>query len=255
MSRSTAPACRWWQPRPTAGTARARTARPAPARSNCAVAFTQTTVDENGRPVRDPHSSSYLATFAPAAEFGMLMAAEARRRGAGHVRQLTILGDGAAWIWNLATRHFPEATQIVDLFHAREHLHDLGRLLAFMLGDRKHAGSPHGTPSSTTATSRRCWPPPAPSRSPAQSRRAGHRPGLLRDQRPPDALPALPLPRPVHRLRRRGGRVQGGHRPAPQTLRHALVLPGATGILTLRCQQASGRWEEIWQQPPPVSAA
>ena len=26
--------------------------------------------------------------------------------------------------------------------------------------------------------------------------------------------------------------------------------PGAAGILTLRCQQASGRWEEIWQQPP-----
>jgi hypothetical protein len=26
--------------------------------------------------------------------------------------------------------------------------------------------------------------------------------------------------------------------------------PGATAILTLRCQQASGRWEEIWQQPP-----
>jgi hypothetical protein len=26
-------------------------------------------------------------------------------------------------------------------------------------------------------------------------------------------------------------------------------VPGATGILTLRCQQASGRWEQIWQQP------
>jgi hypothetical protein len=25
--------------------------------------------------------------------------------------------------------------------------------------------------------------------------------------------------------------------------------PGATGILTLRCHQASGRWDEIWQQP------
>ena len=60
-----------------------------------AVAFTQTTVDEDGYPVRDPASSSYLATFAPAAGFGILMAAEARRRGAGHVRQLTILGDGA----------------------------------------------------------------------------------------------------------------------------------------------------------------
>jgi hypothetical protein len=100
-------------------------------------AFTQTTVDEDGWPVRDPASSSYLATFAPAAGFGTLMAAEARRRGAGHVRQLVILGDGAVWIWNLAGRHFPEATQIVDLYHAREHLHELARLLEFMLGDRR----------------------------------------------------------------------------------------------------------------------
>ena len=63
-----------------------------------ACAFTQTRVDEDGYPIRDPDSSSYLATFAPAAGFGTLMAAEARRRGAGHVRQLTILGDGAHWI-------------------------------------------------------------------------------------------------------------------------------------------------------------
>ncbi len=64
------------------------------------------------------------------------MKAEGIRRGADHVRQLTILGDGAPWIWNIATAKFPEATQIVDLFHAREHLHDLARLLEFMLGDR-----------------------------------------------------------------------------------------------------------------------
>ena len=36
------------------------------------------------------------------------MAAEAHRRGAGHIRQMVILGDGAAWIWNLAGQHFPE---------------------------------------------------------------------------------------------------------------------------------------------------
>ena len=65
------------------------------------------------------------------------MQAEGIRRGADHVRQLTILGDGAAWIWNIASSKFPEATQIVDLFHAREHLNDLARLLDFMLGDRK----------------------------------------------------------------------------------------------------------------------
>ncbi len=101
--------------------------------------FTQTAVDERGRPVRDPRSSSYLVTFDPAADFGKLMAAEARRRGAGRIRQMVFLGDGAAWIWNLAARHFPEATQIVDLYHAREHLHDLARLLEFMLGDHKQA--------------------------------------------------------------------------------------------------------------------
>jgi hypothetical protein len=40
-----------------------------------------------------------------------------------------ILGDGAEWIWNLADLHFPGAIQIVDLFHARQHLWDLARLL------------------------------------------------------------------------------------------------------------------------------
>ena len=189
-----------------------------------ACAFTQTTVDEDGYPIRDPHSSSYLATFAPAARFGTLMAAEARRRGAGHVRQLTILGDGAVWIWNLASQHFPEATQIVDLYHAREHLHDLGKLLAFMLGDQHGAWlaarldelDAGDIPALLSAA--RAFPLAGD-----QGRRAGHRPGLLRDQRPPDALQALPLSWPVRRLRRRQGRLQSRHRPAPQTLRHALV--------------------------------
>ena len=102
-----------------------------------AVFFTQDKLDARGYPLRDPGSSSYIATFEPAAVFADLVEAEGIRRGAGHVRQLTILGDGAAWIWGIATAKFPEATQIVDLYHARQHLHDLARLLEFMLGDRK----------------------------------------------------------------------------------------------------------------------
>jgi len=102
-----------------------------------AVFFTQDTLDNKGYPVRDPGSSGYIATFEPAHVFAGLVEAEGIRRGARHVRQLTILGDGAAWIWGIASSKFPEATQIVDLFHAREHLHDLARLLEFMLGDRK----------------------------------------------------------------------------------------------------------------------
>jgi hypothetical protein len=101
-----------------------------------AVFFTQDKLDKDGYPVRDRGSESYLATFEPAAAFGNLVKAEGIRRGADQVRQLTILGDGAPWIWNIATAKFPEATQIVDLFHAREHVHDLARRLEFMLGDQ-----------------------------------------------------------------------------------------------------------------------
>jgi hypothetical protein len=102
-----------------------------------AVFFTQDQLNEDGYPVRDSGSSGYIASFEPAAVFADLVQAEGTRRGADHVRQFTITGDGAAWIWNIAGSKFPEATQIVDLFHAREHLHDLARLLEFMLGDRK----------------------------------------------------------------------------------------------------------------------
>jgi hypothetical protein len=101
------------------------------------VFFTQDELDDNGYPVRDRESCSYIATFEPAAVFGDMVKAEGIRRGADHVRQLTILGDGAAWIWGIATDKFPEATQIVDLFHAREHLHNLARSLEFMLGDQR----------------------------------------------------------------------------------------------------------------------
>ncbi len=102
-----------------------------------AVFFTQDKLDKEGYPVRDRDSASVIATFEPAGVFAGLVRAEGIRRGADHVRQLTIIGDGAAWIWGIATSKFPEATQIVDLYHAREHLHSLTRSLDFMLLDRK----------------------------------------------------------------------------------------------------------------------
>ncbi len=72
-----------------------------------ACLFTQTSPDDDGRPVRDPASTTYLATFEHAERFGVLLDAEARRRGSEHIRQLVVLGDGAAWIWNLAGQHLP----------------------------------------------------------------------------------------------------------------------------------------------------
>ena len=78
-----------------------------------AVFFTQDRLGKDGYPVRDRDSSSVIATFEPAAVFSGLVKAEGIRRGADHVRQLTIIGDGAAWIWGIATAKFPGATQIV----------------------------------------------------------------------------------------------------------------------------------------------
>jgi hypothetical protein len=211
----------------------------------CCV-FTQTAADEKGRPVRDPRSSSYLITFEPAAHFGVLMAAEGRRRGAGRIRQLVFLGDGAVWIWNLAARHFPEATQIVDLFHAREHLHDLARLLEFMLGDHQQA-----------------W---------LQERLAdldnGDIPAIcaagrvfpLAGKKAADLDTALGcFERNAHRMRYAhfkklgmfvgSGAVEAGCKSivAQRCKLSGMTwtVSGATGILTLRCLEASDRWEEI----------
>lgn len=101
-----------------------------------AAVFTQTRLDADGHPIRDPASTSYVATLDGVERFTELAHAEAIRRGSDHIRQLVVLGDGAKWIWNLATTRLPEATQIVDLFHAREHLHELADHLDFMLTDR-----------------------------------------------------------------------------------------------------------------------
>ena len=66
--------------------------------------FTQTTTDEQGRPLRDQNSTTYTAAIEGADEFGLGLYSEAWRRGCSRA---LILGDGAVWIWNLADQHFP----------------------------------------------------------------------------------------------------------------------------------------------------
>ena len=91
--------------------------------------FTQTTVDEEGRPLRDEGSTTYTGAIETAEEFGRRLYTEAWERGWSRADKKVILGDGAVWIWNIADREFPGAVQIVDLYHAREHVWDIaGRL-------------------------------------------------------------------------------------------------------------------------------
>ena len=211
--------------------------------------FTQTALDEDGKPVRDPHSSSYLATFEPAGRFGQLVDAEARRRGSEHTRQLVVLGDGAVWIWNLADELFPAATQIVDLYHAREHVHDLAALATRLL---------RGSHPDWLAER-------------LEELDNGNIPALLAAGRDLKFLGSLARDRDrqlgyfevnAHRMQYArfrdlgmfigSGAVEAGCKSVVgQRLKLSgmrWTTRGATGILTLRCQEASNRWEEIWQR-------
>jgi hypothetical protein len=68
------------------------------------------------------HSTSYVTALEEAREFGWRLWQEAVRRGLLSSDEVVVLGDGAHWIWNIAERHFPRATQIVDWYHASEYL-------------------------------------------------------------------------------------------------------------------------------------
>jgi hypothetical protein len=91
--------------------------------------FTQTAWDPQGYPLRDPDSTTYTGAIETAEEFGKRLYGEAWRRGCGRAGKKVVMGDGAEWIWNLAEQHFPGALQIVDLYHARQHLWELVRRL------------------------------------------------------------------------------------------------------------------------------
>ena len=91
--------------------------------------FTQTTTNEKGRPVRDPDSTSFVGAIETVEDFGQRIEAEAIRRGIHNAYRVVVLGDGAAWIRGMCELRFSHALQIVDLYHAREHLVDLCKLL------------------------------------------------------------------------------------------------------------------------------
>jgi len=94
--------------------------------------------DEEGTPVRDAGSVTYSAAIESAASkdtdddpsaFAARAMREATRRGFDRAERSAVLGDGAPWIWNVANDHFPEAVQIVDRFHAKQHLSDVAKAI------------------------------------------------------------------------------------------------------------------------------
>jgi hypothetical protein len=114
----------------TAGRAGKTEGQPAHTReAKLGCVFTQTEWDEEGYPIRDSDSTTYVAAIETATEFGKRIYLEAVHRGWNRAQKQVVIADGAEWIWNIVDEHFSGAIQIVDLFHAREHLWELVRKL------------------------------------------------------------------------------------------------------------------------------
>ena len=211
--------------------------------------FTQTRLDAKGRPVRDEGSTTYVGAIETAEAFGVRIYAEAVRRGVTRAAQVSVLGDGAPWIWGIAAEHFPGATQIVDLYHAREHVADLGKLLY----------GPGSAEANTWVAAR------------GEDLDAGEVERLVAalDRLRPRAVEGQEAVRKAigyfqtnaermryARFRRQGlfvgsGVVEAacktiiGFRLKQSGMRW--TVKGANAIIALRCAELSGRWEEFWE--------
>jgi len=110
------------------GSAKTREAKPAVVWSGSA--------DRDGRSLRDPgpaiHNTAIESSAgrdAEPASFAWCALREVERRGFDKAARRAVLGDGAAWIWNFADEHFPDAVQIVDVFHPKQHLFDAAKAI------------------------------------------------------------------------------------------------------------------------------
>ncbi|MFQ5920354.1 MAG: ISKra4 family transposase, partial [Thermoplasmata archaeon] len=211
--------------------------------------FTQTRLDDKGYPVRDEESTTYVGAIETAEAFGPRIYTEAVRRGVTRAETVIVLGDGAPWIWGIADEHFHGAIQIVDLYHAREHLANLGKLV-------------YG-PASAEAKE---W-----ARTCVTQLDAGEVEGVvasMRRLRPREEKAQEEVRKAIEyfqtnaermryaRFRSQGlfvgsGVVEAGCKTiVGQRLKQSgmrWTVRGANAIIALRCCQLSGRWEEFWE--------
>jgi hypothetical protein len=210
--------------------------------------------DAEGLPRRDEGSVSYSAAIETAArrdtdsqpaEFTQRVEREAQRRGFTQATRQVVIGDGAPWIWNLADELFPQALQIVDRYHVKEHLRQVAKALygqaeaAPQWAERRHQELDSGRWQSLTRALAR------------QSVRA------------PEARACLQyLERNRQRMRypefhaqglctssgvlEAGCKVVVGSR-LKRSGMHWTVR-GSNAIIALRCHKLSGRFEDFWER-------
>jgi hypothetical protein len=211
--------------------------------------FTQTCVDREGRPVRDDESTSYTGAIETAELFGRRIYQEAMRRGMDSAGETVVIGDGAPWIWNIADEQFYGATQIVDLFHAREHYWNIAKACFGQHKDKLHQWTEErrkelddGSPEEVIDAIHRCSSLPGYDRTICE-REIGYFEKNKERMRYAD-------------FRKRGlfvgsGVLEAGCRTVVgQRLKQSgmhWTVRGANSIIALRCSILSNRWEDFWE--------
>ena len=211
--------------------------------------FRQTTVDAKGQPLRDEASTTYSGGIETADAFGRRMYREAGQRGWSGAKKKVVLGDGAVWIWNLADEHFPGSIQIVDLYHARQHLWDLsGKLWATEERQRqrwtkKLEQKLDGGKIESLVKELRFLPPPTPEAA-----------ALLRLEADYFARNAPRMRYPEFRrqdLFVGSGVIEAGCKTVigSRLKRSGMfwTVRGANAILALRCNRLSGKFQDYWE--------
>lgn len=212
--------------------------------------FTQTKLNEEGYPERDDDSTTYVGAIETAEAFGPRIYAEAVRRGLRQAQKVVVLGDGGPWIWGIVALYFPMATQIVDLYHARQHLEDLGKVVygptsakAKQWAAARSAQLDDGDVEAVITSMTRLRP-----------RQDAAREEVRKDI---DYFQTNKERMRYAKFRSEGlfvgsGVVEAGCKTViglrlKQSGMHWTV-DHANAIIALRCCQLSGRWEEFWEQ-------
>jgi hypothetical protein len=103
----------------------------------------ETRPDRHGSPV--VARRQYTATLEPVEVFEKLVVGLAYHCGSDQAAEMVVLADGLGYNWRIAAEYFPEALQILDVYHGLEHLHTLARLC--LGGEGEGAGEGGGTAS------------------------------------------------------------------------------------------------------------
>jgi len=89
----------------------------------------QTVLRWEERHLPAPTARVAFAGLVRADSFGGQWRQWAGRLGVQQTNELTVLADGARWIWKQVARHLPGAQGVLDIYHASAHLHQTAAVL------------------------------------------------------------------------------------------------------------------------------